>query len=268
MWKITCVALLALSYGTFVLAGSAESHDSKEDSNVPEVASPSEVKSSGRVINGKDTTIEKHPYAVRIYSTRMGGICGGSVITDKHVLTAAHCFDDGETAKDLTVRVGSTSQSHGGHVFSIKKMVTHPKYDKSVFDYDVAVLTINGSFTGLKNVAVVALQDEVVDVGVLCDGVGWGYINRKKKKTPDTLQYLQLRMLDEDDCADDSVVCAQSPKGSDLCQGDSGGPFVCNKKLTGVTSSGDPKCVGTYKANFAKVRHPPIRAFIRKHAGI
>uniref|UniRef100_A0A182MXU4 Peptidase S1 domain-containing protein n=1 Tax=Anopheles dirus TaxID=7168 RepID=A0A182MXU4_9DIPT len=240
---------------------SAESHDSKEDSNAPE-AGPSDVEVSGRVINGKDTTIKKHPYAVRIYAAGQGGICGGSVITDKHVLTAAHCFDDGETAKDLTVRVGSTSQSHGGHVFSIKKIAKHPKYDKTVFDYDAAVLTINGSFTGLKNVAVVALQDEVVDVGVLCEGVGWGYIDRKKKINPDTLQYLQLSMLDEDDCADDSVVCAQSPKGSDLCQGDSGGPFVCNNKLTGVTSSGDPRCVGTYKANFAKVRHPPIRAFI------
>ncbi|XP_064212501.1 trypsin-1 [Tribolium castaneum] len=191
------------------------------------------------------------PYHVAV-SVNGNFECGGSIIHQSYILTAAHCLPDARNAADITVSVGSKFLSEGGTIESVCDFYIHPLYEHVTFDNDIAVLRLCNELVFDENVSAIGLPEfeEVVEEGSVGVVAGWG-------KTEDlsvspvlrfinlvTLNESQCRLLTEEhvttnmfcaSCAEDGMVCAP-------CDGDSGGGLVVDQKVIGIVSWGLGEC--------------------------
>lgn len=73
-----------------------------------------------------------------------GHNCGGSIITEKHVLTAAHCLD-GYKSKDLSILAGTEKLNDGGQRYKVDDFLINPNY-KELNTSDIGIITIKETF--------------------------------------------------------------------------------------------------------------------------
>ncbi|XP_034195538.2 transmembrane protease serine 9 [Osmia lignaria lignaria] len=199
-----------------------------------------------RIIGGENTTIDKYPYQVSI---QVGGkhACGGSIISENFVLTAAHCVYN-ELFQDVTVRVKSTYSEKSGELIGGVKFIWPPQFDKNILDYDIALLKLPNP---IKNVKPIKLADAstVVPDGSKAVVTGWGRLVPGGGMSS-TLQVATVPTINWAECkkkyanlkpgVTERMICASSLNGEmNVCQGDSGGPLVFNGVQIGIVSWGD-----------------------------
>ena len=127
------------------------------------------------IVNGKPATKGQYPYQVRIYDTMDDpyGFCGGSIISPKWILTAAHCVED---TKNVVVGYGSVDRTETDRIKSAK-IVVHPDYSWEEADKsDVALILLESEIPDAKWIGI---ADEGVDRDLLQPGArvtvtGWG----------------------------------------------------------------------------------------------
>ncbi|XP_045489545.1 chymotrypsin-2-like [Pieris rapae] len=191
--------------------------------------------------------------------------CGGSILNEEWVLTAAHCTY-GIKMSELSIMVGTNKLQSGGTRYKIKKMISHEKYAKKDLRNDIALIQIDGKIAMTDNVKAIKLKKEAVSVGTKCTLTGWGYTNNYKT-VPNDLQYLEFTTISNKECndklkkfaaIDEKQICVKRPEGKGACNGDSGGPLVVaddNKEFVqiGVVSWGINPCGKQYPDVFASV---------------
>ncbi|XP_076599319.1 plasminogen activator, urokinase a isoform X2 [Chaetodon auriga] len=217
-----------------------------------------------KIVGGSFTPIESHPWIAAIFRRRQGFLCGGSLISPCWVVTAAHCFSDGETdIQHLSVFLGKTAindtDADKEQSFTVEKLIIHQKYNESNFNNDIALLKIRSRNGGCavkspsaRVVCVPPLRTQL-PAGFQCSIAGFG---KEKHMAWHYSQYLKeanVKMISHTDCKRESyygdlitknMFCAGSPDWStDACKGDSGGPLVCEVSgrmfLFGVVSWGE-----------------------------
>jgi len=169
----------------------------------------------------------------RTYQAYLGG-CGGTVIADTWILTAAHCVGNGYPS---SVRVGVHDKStNQGETISVSQIIAHPSYSGN--SYDVALLKlaspVNSSYVRAKLPTADVLQ-AVAQPGDMLTVSGWGALS-EGGSGPDVLHEVDVPVVSTSTCnssaayggqIDDTMICAgYSQGGKDSCQGDSGGPIV------------------------------------------
>uniref|UniRef100_A0A1L8EFX1 Putative trypsin-like protein n=1 Tax=Haematobia irritans TaxID=7368 RepID=A0A1L8EFX1_HAEIR len=234
-------------------------------------AGPSSNDWEGRIVNGVDTTIEAHPYQVSLQSNSGSHFCGGSIISEDVVVTAAHCMQS-YSASEFKVRLGSTEYHKGGELVEVKAFKFHEGYNPNTMVNDVAVIKLARPVKESASIRYVKLAEKTPANGTPAVVTGWGTTCFLACNTlPKTLQEVEVGIVNEETCASseykygsqirETMVCAYA-LNKDACQGDSGGPLVAEGKLVGVVSWGKGCAMAGYPGVYADV--PSLRSWIEK----
>lgn len=224
-----------------------------------------------RIVNGEEASPCEWGWQVSLRQPSGFAYCGGTLISDRWVLTAAHC----EWAPGDYVVVGdfdkdSDADAHAQRV-EVVRAVTHPDWEPEpapTYDFELLELAAPVELGGCVTAA--CLPSGEVPAGTDCMTTGWGTLSTGGP-TPDTLQEAPVEILStQTQCSEayygnpfsmgSEMMCAQGRNPStgevtDACQGDSGGPLVCQSTsgqwvLHGVTSFGgdcaDPDVPGVW----------------------
>lgn len=208
-----------------------------------------------KILNGTETDISKWPWMVALvrsgFSVIDGQFCGGTLISDRWILTAAHCVID-ETTATVKVFVGHTrlSEATQSDLHSISQIVIHPAYNQLTLDSDIALLELSEVtiLTPIQTLGHYSLNDRP---GINATALGWGDTSSVVFDFPDTLNAVDLPLVGNELCAQrtsfitDNMLCAGFSTGvKDTCTGDSGGPLVVFDEASqlwyqvGITSFG------------------------------
>jgi len=235
---------------------------------------------SSRIIGGDEVTPHSIPWQVGLLTVfddfkQVG--CGGTLLTDKHVLTAGHCTIPFEPS-DILVVVAEHHQNHSydGERHKIRSYQNHPQYDDNTLDYDFSMLHLASPVEFGDRAIPACLPDLSFSgdklVGKYLTVSGWGRTNILETNNddsdyPELLQSVDLPVLSQEDCRElwasrditNSMICADTKGGISPCHRDSGGPLTYNENgrsyLIGVVSWGIPRFCGTpgYPGVFARV---------------
>lgn len=101
-----------------------------------------------RIAGGEDSDSKEFPFQVSLRYSDAVHICGGALISERHVLSAAHCVCElfEEPYDDLTVVTGTRNVKRGGQVQRVKSVHCHPDYvfgAENSWTHDLVVLTVS-----------------------------------------------------------------------------------------------------------------------------
>ncbi|XP_037359056.1 mast cell protease 8-like [Talpa occidentalis] len=198
----------------------------------------------GEIYWGKEAKPHSRPYMARVhfYGNR-GGYCGGSLVQDNFVLTAAHC-----EGREMTVMMGAHNikkKENNRQVIRVIQTFPHKDYDAETHINDIMLLKLKKKVQLTKTVKPIALPRprDWVKPGRVCSVAGWGEM--ADGNFPDTLQEADLKVQAEKTCKDlfpndynnTIQLCVGKPKSKKAtASGDSGGPLVCKGVVQGIVS--------------------------------
>lgn len=127
-----------------------------------------------RIVGGSEAEPGQYPHQV---SLRTGvqvrhHICGGSIISDRWVITAAHCVST--VVANLVIVAGAHHISEDGVTYKLNQSIVHENYNRSSLENDIALLQTTRPISFSENVLPVALSNKHVDGGVRAVVSGWG----------------------------------------------------------------------------------------------
>ncbi|XP_011703251.1 PREDICTED: chymotrypsin-2-like isoform X2 [Wasmannia auropunctata] len=189
----------------------------------------------------------------------------GALISDRHVLSAAHCICGliDEPSEELTVRTGSINLKEG-EKHAVKDVKCHPDYaygSETSWTADLVVITLAKEIYTSPSQSPIALAKCDAPVGQYAIISGWGRVHPFSWLSRD-LQKLSVPIIDNDVCQSyyknttilSSQICTFERKGIGACKGDSGSPLVYNGILIGIFSWTKPCALG-FPDVFARVNH-------------
>ncbi|XP_020279733.1 venom prothrombin activator vestarin-D2 isoform X2 [Pseudomyrmex gracilis] len=227
-----------------------------------------------RIIGGRPTTPGKWPWQVAVLNRYHEAFCGGTLVSPKWVLTAAHCI-----RKRLFVRIGEydLTVNEGTEIeLRVESVFIHPDYDVDTVDNDVALLRLPVNLTpsSSRGIACMPAPKQSLPTKQYCTIIGWGKSSVTSGFGTDQLHEVEVRdiklitkyertkfvhfvpIVSAGHCKQvyqeykitNNMFCAGYHQGrKDSCAGDSGGPLLCKDPekpdrpwtIFGITSFGE-----------------------------
>lgn len=193
---------------------------------------------NGRIINGFPAQINQFPWHASVTATTAAGvssICGGSLISQTWVLTAAHCTFGKQT---FTVGLGSNILGAPAVQLSTVRAIEHPQFNSSTYNNDIALLQLPSAVAITPSTQVVQLarisHQTTTFAGEQARISGFG-LQAEGGSISQTLYWVNLQVITNANCANvfgsaivSSTLCATGWDfpAQGTCNGDSGGPLV------------------------------------------
>jgi len=243
------------------------------------------------VVGGVDAAEGEFPFMVSFVQKTSQGLenfCGGALITYRHVLTAAHCFDKYPKLtwtrnRNIDVRIGITNlqkEELRGAKSRIADITYHPDFERRSRGFvnpvnDIAIVTLRRAVTSSS--VVPACLPTLVDTQTLATKsvlLGWGANSTTTRDSVDQLQKAYVPLTTRSGCQaaynkllrssgyraniDRHMFCAGNNQ-TDSCAGDSGSPLLWRDDkfrlaVVGIVSFGPSKCASGTPGVYTKVR--------------
>ncbi|XP_060651598.1 serine protease 1-like [Drosophila nasuta] len=222
------------------------------------------------ITRGHDASPGQFPYQVGLLLQNYTGNytykweCGGSLINNTWVLTAAHCT---YWAEKVTVKLGSILNSYPliQHTVTKKNIFYHENFSNKTLVNDISLIRIprvkfNKFIEAVKLPELKTHADTYTGHDSIASG--WGITLNASNMYPDVLQYTHFMILSMNICTASwgneitkSNLCVSTKLGNSICNGDSGGPLVDSRSrvLIGVSSFVNKGCQTGYPAVFIRV---------------
>ncbi|XP_025774631.1 cathepsin G-like [Puma concolor] len=214
---------------------------------------------AGEIIGGQEARPHSRPYmAFLIIQTPVGySTCGGFLVREDFVLTAAHCW-----GSPITVILGAhnirreeRTQQHR----SVLRAIRHPEYNQQSNVNDIMLLQLENRIQQSEAVRTVSLPQAQARLrpGAVCTVAGWGLVSLSR--STNRLHEVQLTVQRDSRCRNrfsfytgQTQICVGNPSSrKSAFLGDSGGPLICNNVAEGIVSYGDRR--GIPPAVFTRV---------------
>ncbi|XP_072946556.1 phenoloxidase-activating enzyme-like [Epargyreus clarus] len=228
-----------------------------------------DVSRSRKIVGGEDAEIEEYPWLALLEYEPNEFKCGGSLISTRHVLTAAHCFisslpkqvilseyNISSAPVDWVVRDGRMENITITNV-SVDWAMSHPGYRplSSLYRNDIGLVKMSYPVQFTDYIRPICLP--TMDYSIYFTNLtkfmvaGWGSDN--ERQLTDVKRAVSLPYVSADDChnplPENQYICAGGEEGKDTCTGDSGGPLMYEDNkwkskyiIVGVVSSGFRYC--------------------------
>ncbi|MFK7803142.1 MAG: trypsin-like serine protease [Anaerolineae bacterium] len=273
--KFQLIAIVAVGLMMVVMLlmanGRVLAQDDEPNTPTGEKSQPAEGRAP-EIVGGNNADPGEYPWQALVFPG--GFLCGGSLIDEEWVMTAAHCVFDQSgnlmSAGDVQVVLGEhdrNSTSGDEQNRSVTQVIAHPSYSPSTQDNDVALLKLSSPASIVAGkVETVPLNSEAdISSGTLATVTGWGATSQGGS-VASILQEVSVPVVTNQVCnaayngsITANMICAGFQQGGkDSCQGDSGGPFVTQNGsgdwvLTGVVSWGIGCAQPNYYGVYARV---------------
>lgn len=258
--RMTWIAGAALA-----LAGCESNADRRDESDLAEAGQ--------RIVGGAETAPHAMPWAVTL---EIDGLyfCGGALIGDTWVLTAAHCVDN---AVSVVVTAGAhdrnaaepTQMKATSHDFTV-----HEGYNPVSLANDIALVHLPAPLPLSAAIQPATLDDLGIDTaGQTATAAGWGKTSDAASGISSVLFAVSAPVMSNAAChAVFSIVtagngCLDTAGGHGTCNGDSGSPITVDGTVVGITSfQSSAGCQAGYPAGYSRISY--FRDWIQSNSGI
>ncbi|KAI5634505.1 trypsin domain-containing protein [Phthorimaea operculella] len=198
------------------------------------------------LVGGDHTNPEEVPHNILFMNYL--AVCGGVIISNKLVLTCAHCLDSNKNRPDMKVFAGARYIfDKKADVYDVWDFIVHKDYDHPIrYANDVALLIIRGEFEFKSSVQKAKLVNHRnwAHSGNVFKVSGWEEkMLHDKKTTTQGLLTADLRYVNHQECLEKmnaplspEMFCLDGDEGKGICRGDSGGAAIFDNYVVGLAS--------------------------------
>nr|XP_061799281.1 granzyme B(G,H)-like [Nerophis lumbriciformis] len=196
------------------------------------------------IVGGKVAKAHSKPYMASLH-VNGGHTCGGILIREDFVLTAAHCKN--ESIEKMTVILGAhniSKHEKSQQRIHVAEFYLHPRYTPGGYTNDIMLLKLERKATLNRNVQFIVLpkKNGKIPAQTKCVVAGWGQTEKVPtsdvlKETTEKIQFnFECKNIWQEIFHSDHMICTRPDKKGGVCWGDSGGPLICNTTVQGLVA--------------------------------